>query len=226
MKKTLIALMALAGVAMAAGTGEFYVPVSPSNHVDDFGAGNYSFDFVIDSTDVTYVENAITSLKGGSVLALYAGSYSGGSYYTNGFVLGVTDGAITLTVGRGTLSGLPDSTSPILSTTNLSISQYDYQNGGMFASADGTPITLQVGKSYTIVNVSEVVANDIKQNVSLYVTGESTALATVTYKGNMFGKANTISVWGNATYNVVPEPTTATLSLLALCGLAARRRRR
>ena len=33
-------------------------------------------------------------------------------------------------------------------------------------------------------------------------------------------------VAGNGTLNVVPEPTTATLSLLALCGLAARRRRR
>lgn len=33
-------------------------------------------------------------------------------------------------------------------------------------------------------------------------------------------------VAGNGTLNVVPEPTTATLSLLALCGLAARRRRK
>lgn len=33
-------------------------------------------------------------------------------------------------------------------------------------------------------------------------------------------------VAGNGTLNVVPEPATATLSLLALCGLAARRRRK
>jgi hypothetical protein len=32
--------------------------------------------------------------------------------------------------------------------------------------------------------------------------------------------------WQTLSYKVVPEPTTATLSLLALAGLAARRRRK
>ena len=43
----------------------------------------------------------------------------------------------------------------------------------------------------------------------------------VSFYGTYTGEAN-----GQYRVEYIPEPTTATLSLLALCGLAARRRRR
>jgi MYXO-CTERM domain-containing protein len=48
------------------------------------------------------------------------------------------------------------------------------------------------------------------------------------YKGNMNGNANLTYVVNTQQIStqVVPEPATATLSLLALAGLAARRRRK
>ena len=55
MKKTLIALMALAGVAMADGTNEFNVPT-----LGNFYAGDYCFSFTIDEADVIYTDGMIT----------------------------------------------------------------------------------------------------------------------------------------------------------------------
>ena len=219
MKKSIITLIALAGVAGAAGTGEFSVSTA-----GNFYAGNYGFDFTIGAEDVTYNDGIIVTLNGGTVLALY-GTYSGTEYYTNAFVFGVADGAITLSVGRGSLYGLPNSNSSILPTTGYTFgSDSSAPDSGVFKNGD-TPLTLSVGTTYHINNV----VIDGMQNVSIFqVGGSSEALATVVYKGNMSGgnTSTVMSVWGNTVYNVVPEPATATLSLLALCGLAARRRRK
>ena len=234
MKKTLIALMALAGISFGAGTGEFVVPTAQEGLKtnQDYAPGNYTFSFTIDEADVTYTEGVITALNGGSVLALM-GNYSANNYESNGYVLGVDNGAITLSVGRGAMGGLSTGDSAISPTTTFTIST-DGVSGGMLM-ADNAPVTLTLGTEYTIVNEYTVDGRTINQNVSIYVAGSSEVLASVTYKGNMNGgtSGSTISVWGNAAYNVVaqptsivPEPATATLSLLALAGLAARRRRK
>ena len=218
----------MAGVAFADGTGEFIVPTAQDVvSSDDFGAGDYTFSFSIDKADVVYTAaETVSSLKGGEVLALY-GTYSGTEYYTNGYVLDVIDGAITLSVGRGSLSGLPDGTSPLLPTTNFSISS-DGVSGGLFMSDTNVPLTLEINQKYVIKSTHSIDGRSVMQSVSIYKDGSNDALATVNYKGNMSGgKSSTkIAVWGNTSYNVtIPEPATATLSLLALAGLAARRRR-
>ena len=233
MKKTLIALMALAGVSFGAGTGEFVVPTAQEGiaQSDDYAPGNYTFSFTIDEADVTYTDGAITALNGGSVLALL-GNASNADYQVNGYILGVESGAITLSVGRGAMNNT-FSDGAIYTGTSFTING-DGVSGGKFVT-DSTPITLTLGTEYTIVNEYTVDGRNINQNVSIYVAGSSEVLASVTYKGNMNGgtSGSTISVWGNAAYNVVaqptsivPEPATATLSLLALAGLAARRRRK
>ena len=219
-------MFALTGAAFGAGTGEFDVPTAAN-----FYAGDYGFTFCIGEDDVTRNEsNVITGLTSGNVLALYAGSYSGSQYYTNGFVFSVSGGAITLSVGRGTLSGLPSETSSIQTTTNFTIGSAA-EDGGAITTTEGAALTLEIGKSYTIKNVVNTgVGVTNNQNISIFETGSDTVLGTIAYKGNMHGgnAQTTMSVWGNTSYDVarlVPEPTTATLSLLALAGLAARRRR-
>ncbi len=229
MKKTLIALMALAGVASAAGTGEFVVPTGGA-----FAAGDYAFRFTIDEDDVTFTDSVITSLNGGNVLAMY-GLQNTGNYYTNGFVLNVENGSITLSVGRGAYANL-NSSSAISSSTTYTIAN-DGVSGGKVMAGE-SPLTLQVGTQYEVVSSLEIVSNpqtwdpnakDLMQTVTIFEAGNyDSPLASIEYKGNMNGgTANTaMQVWGNSAYNVtVPEPATATLSLLALAGLCARRRR-
>ena len=226
MKKTLIALMALAGVASAAGTGEFVVPTG-----GQFAAGDYAFRFTIDEADVTFADDIITSLNGGNVLAMY-GTQNTGDYHTNGFVLNVENGSITLSVGRGKYANLDSTSSAISSSTT-----YTLLDGGKLMNGE-SPLTLQVGTQYEVVSTLTIVdapqswdanAKDFMQTVTIFEAGSyDSPLASIKYKGNMNGgKADTeMQVWGNSAYNVtVPEPATATLSLLALAGLCARRRR-
>lgn len=223
MKKTIIALMALAGVAAA--DQDFVIPTA-----SNFYAGNYTFDFLINKNDVIYDDtHQITGLTNGNVLALYYGTFSGDEHYSNGAIFTVSEGVITLSIGRaGSLANAWNAatSTPILkSDTSFTISS-DGQSGGMFVDSSSKPITIEIGKTYTITNTVDTRQNN-NQSVSLWVEGKDEALATVKYKGNMSGgNENTVitSVL-NATYTV-PEPTTATLSLLALAGLAARRRRK
>ncbi|MBR1981903.1 MAG: PEP-CTERM sorting domain-containing protein [Akkermansia sp.] len=217
MKKTLIALMAMASVACGVGTNEFYVPTA-----GNYFAGDYSFTFTINEDDLISQDGIITGLKGGNVLAVY-GNYSTGNYQTNAFVFNVQDGAITLSAGRGELSGIASGTSPITSSTA-------YTFGTDTAAPDyaTSDFELSVGTTYTIVNKTVVSGTNGMQNISIYAGDFTTPLDTIVYKGNMSnGNENSvIATWGNTAYDVIPEPATATLSLLALAGLAARRRRR
>ncbi len=222
MKKTLIALMAMASVAM--GANELNVPVAGS-----FYGGDYAFSF-------TVTADQLSSTNTSDVLAAYWGDYNGyGGYNVNAYVLstGENVGAITLSVGDGTMAswGAGD--------TITADTVFTQQRGASFTT------TLNVGETYSIICDG---ANQ-KQTVSLYagslvydtdgwyqwteadgeaVKQAAVVLETVTYNGNMNGSASQMTSVGNAAYKVqlLPEPATATLSLLALAGLAARRRRK
>ena len=217
MKKTLITLLALAGVACGDGTSEFYVPTG-----GNYYAGDYSFVFTINTDDIILEDGVITGLTGGNVLAVY-GNYSGEEYQTNAFIFNVQGGAITLSAGRGSLSGIANRTAPITSSTSYVFG--DESSAPDFATSD---YELTVGTTYTIINKTVVSGTNGMQNIYIYADDFTTPLDTITYKGNMTGgnENSVIATWGNAAYDVVPEPATATLSLLALAGLAARRRRK
>ena len=232
MKKTLIALMALASVAMGA-PNDLGITTA-----DNFYAGDYAFTF-------TVAENQLSAEDTSDVLGLYYGSFNANAYYSNGFVLNynVDSGAITLSVGRGSMGNVGTAQNPsITESTTFSING-DGVSGGTFAT------TLVVGQTYTLLNV--VGSGDTTCNVSLYagslnynvdgwyswsevdgaaVLTPAVALGTISYKGNMHGgdASTTMVSVGNSAYGIqiIPEPATATLSLLALAGLAARRRRK
>lgn len=97
----------------------------------------------------------------------------------------------------------------------------------VYQSAADRTVTLsdaaiEIGREYTAV----IVAESNKQYVYLY-DDQAQLLATGSYNGNMNGNLNAagaLFTYENETY-AAPEPATATLSLLALAGLMARRRR-
>ncbi len=203
MKKTLIALMALAGVAAAETiTGleaEYTVaPVLAGN----CWSGDYTFTF-------TLLEN-YTMEEFGTVLGFYRGSAINDTYGYNAIVLGGSDTALTLTVGRGCASDTVDDATGIDADTT-----FTFQDKATFTT------TIEKGVEYTLT----VTGASGAMTPTLTWNGGTETLAS--YNGNMNGNAAFTNVVNPGVIEItVPEPTTATLSLLALAGLAARRRRK
>lgn len=205
MKKSIIAILALAGVASAAN--ELNIPTG-----GNFFAGNYEFSFTLN-------EGVLGATDVSDILAVYWGTYSTANLGSNGYILSWSEGdVITLKVGDGAMGNLGDSADVAKITESTTFVPDGASDRSVTFST-----ALTMGETYTIKNVG---ANQ-SQTVSLY-KGD-TLLETVTYNGNMTG-GNADTTMGsvfNADYAVaVPEPATATLSLLALAGLAVRRRRK
>ena len=251
MKKTIIALMALAGVAMAAD-------VSLSTQVQKANGTNIDLynSWETYKADTSVVEaighkNAVTLTFYVKVSDLYGadGLDTTASYILNSFsYLGWDDdGELgqgeTLTVSLGTQS--------VTSTISDShkTGSYDPQNTVTFGanqvltftSADILTITLKGGKnaSGNDTNVGIKYVDTLGTNKLLGSASNLSDDGTMNYWHE--DKANGKNAWQTgwktdapiinltATKVVtiaVPEPTTATLSLLALAGLAARRRRK
>ena len=205
MKKTLIALMAMAG--MAFGAAENYLAIdaaftSAPVKGGDFWGGDYVLTFTL-AADYS-LEN------GGSVVAFYRGSAVNDTYGYNAITLGGTNEALTLTVGRGRAHDTLDGATGIDAGTTFT-----------FASAETDKktftTTIERGVEYTL----SVTGASGAMTPTLTWAGGTETLAS--YNGNMNGNAD-LTYAVNTQY--IPEPATATLSLLALAGLAARRRRK
>ena len=204
MKKTLIALMALAGVAMAdehlAIIAEFtQAPVQAGN----FWSDDYELTF-------TLAED-YTLQHGGSVVAFYRGEAIDNSHGYNAITLGGTNDALTLTVGRGRVFNTLNGATGIGANTTVT-----YQDKVTF------DVTIEKGVTYTL---SVTGANQSMTPTLSWTTAElgTQSVAADSYAGNMNGNATIVSAVNTV---MIPEPATATLSLLALAGLAARRRRK
>lgn len=91
--------------------------------------------------------------------------------------------------------------------TNVAIAVYD-KNGDLLGSSYGSNTGLRTDSSLTSIAFNDAVT-------SAYLYNQYLAKDDVTSLTQELGKAA-----------LIPEPTTATLSLLALAGLAARRRRK
>ena len=239
MKKTFITLLALAGVAMGAGEtitlgsyytvdGEKYSTVDnfhgKTEHEvgklvlgDDAPSANYSD--LTSGTDktISFVSSGLHNFTGtpstGDALQITTIQLSTPS---NGWYLDAANEDIrymTVTVGETVYDykafqvvdrGTGDD---IVGTIT-----YDFTDSA-------TPITFNYGDTITLNFVSNT--SGTKTSIPLFtnITGPA-------YETGWFAsiKLNTVAVSATETPNI-PEPATATLSLLALAGLCARRRR-
>ena len=201
MKKTLIALMALAGIAAAAQ--------SKMTAAGNLYAGEFDLTFTIE-------EGAVVSGDYDILAAYY--QVDGGNYTVNAFNL-YSNG--TLTMERG---GLLSSTT-LDNETTLGI----INNTSTF-TADGEAYTLGAG-SYTVKYLGgtngEAAANlYLGEELVASFTGGSHNMNGAQSGGLALTLTTNDSYNATPAAPAVPEPTTATLSLLALAGLAARRRRK
>lgn len=204
MKKTLIALMALAGVAMG---GQYTMDKGGNLY-----AGEMTLTFTIPDTPILTGDY--------DILAAYY-QVNGSSYNVNAFVLSADN---TLTLNRGgSLSNTTILTNDVTTGT---------QDKSAFTTAEGTAFTLSAG-DYTIKYLG---GTNGAAAADLYM-GDALVASFTGGNHNMNGTqqtTDTLTPLTNDSYNVeatsypgmVPEPATATLSLLALAGLAARLRRR
>lgn len=227
MKKTLIALMALASVAAA----DTYTSSTPAKSADG-AQGNY-YGFTLAPDNATYlttdIPGGVTELnldsitlqtRSGSVTAVdmkvavytYEGDSTVGTYLGSSSSTGTDNAAdTTLTL---TFSGV----------TIDPTARYQF----LFVEADADAVTLGTFDGYKSVATAWGIA--VTNSFDAQIPG-----GWGTYKGNGINSWEgnyvpvttlTMSTVGSTESPVVPEPATATLSLLALAGLAARRRRK
>ena len=215
MKKTIIALMALAGVASATEYTLTTEWLDLPNTVEDFYSGDYSFSFTLNE--------GFTLENTGSVLAAYWGKNPQADAGVCAIVLSQgSEGSYTLTIGRGKLNKTP-SNAIIPEGTSFTVNtSYSAQNGN--PNSVSFENIIKEGVTYT-VNVKGG-----NHNMEATVSWKGGSTDTLAYSGNMVqGDKNQFMNYAKNNGVVapaIPEPTTATLSLLALAGLAARRRRR
>ena len=250
MKKTLIALMALASIASAASIGynemtdtqkagvvkSWNDTLTLTSESDVWANVNTGFSFTI-SFDIANINVSNTD----STIASFAGSHNANGWDDGKLLVRMSDsGSLTLINSHGTSSN----------------SWSEYFDGSTFGNATVSAYSCDLGltsaESTTSVTTYTLVSNNDAKTFTIYKNGNQigqwtnwntdTGL-TGLQLGGRFGGGNKITgnetvdfdnvtVWNKAldatevSALIVPEPTTATLSLLALVGLAARRRRK
>ena len=218
MKKTLIALMALAGVAAADTattpdelTWNPLTITTPANGV--LGSGNSVIDWSEATGNLTNSWELSLTLDPSRVSDQYLFGTVKGNSGADGYTLKITNG--------GAISLNENKSSEVLTV------------GSYTADDSAVAITLQFVKFVD----SE---GEFESGLFTLTVGDAVGTYTVsTIDNTIFTKGSNNNVWTNggaeklsgislkyADAVVVPEPTTATLSLLALAGLAARRRRK
>ena len=203
MKKTIIALLALAGVAAAAPLTLNVTELKSSNTLltwsDDIDAlTSWELTFDLDTQRASVAEQDLAFIQNN-------GSDNGAAvkFSVN------TNGTLEF-YGYGASTNSPES----------------------MVTVNSTPITLQfianeqagsiIGGRLTAISGEKSFSIDLDSNLTLT---KSNSIRLWSNGGNEHFTNITLSALSNNVV-AVPEPTTATLSLLALAGLAARRRRK
>ncbi len=241
MKKTIVALMALAGAAFG---------------VDYTTETAWTLDFGSEYTN-GFQWNAKEGYSYGTpwdIVAVEGGSQTSGNkrVHMAGGKFGSWDDdfALTMTVTLGdTISA--SNNWPIfgeIAGSGTALRFGPYTNAGNYVSLDGN-----LDKGYTDMdfavtggNTYTIMLTKIGTSLSLSVDGKEVSTGTLADSvsgnitdlmlgGSQYGSYKINEIVHSASYSLitvkpetpaVPEPTTATLSLLALAGLAARRRRK
>ena len=240
MKKTLIAMFALAGMAMAADvyTDVLTLPAS-STYWGKAASGDEASDHWSDSTSkntisATFVNYAFVAAPNATTGKIYYGCANGNGYGEGDVVISTAeDKSISFnTTGRGgnggeyvaiTLSGADliagresdkDTLTGVTFAFTNNVAAGAYSAWG-YTDGDETVTKLSVNETAAGTNTITLTGTQLKDlDRVIFVIGNATSNTQVT----------NLSVTSTFT-PAVPEPATATLSLLALAGLAARRRR-
>lgn len=255
MKKTLIALLALTGLAMAdtviTGADLTWDTSSPYKDCTTVGNGNLTYSnggwWVSGPTgtlsqSITLGQNQVMEFSyscdfsiSNSVLTLALASNSGavvmGKTYNNEVRLGTTTETGDA-VARGYAFANTNNSAGVANITS-----YTALKDGTGADASNVEFRVNSGDTVNTNEVTFTVAynTSLSQFVGTLAYADYTAdinlgktfsvnAITATFDGEaaFVGHVNDIQI----KVTTIPEPTTATLSLLALAGLAARRRRR
>ena len=235
MKKTLVSLLAMAGAAFA--TDYTTEPLWTAQFGSAYGAAGYTTDL---ASPGTFWDAAKLATEGGAQTNANGRIHmSGGNYgdWSKDFELtmaltltgnsitagnitevkaGTTDKWLTLVVdGEGALTLVGSSISDVNSVGTVTT---------------GTEYTLTLTKIDTAVTITLGDASVTATLNNYSGTINNIALGGITGGGDrvpvLVSELKMSSVTVNPSAPAVPEPTTATLSLLALAGLAARRRRK
>ena len=227
MKKTLIALMALASVAAA----DTYTSSTPEKSGDG-AQGNY-WGFTLAPANATYlttdIPEGVTELNLDSLTILTRSSGNSAVDMKVAVYTYTGDNTVGTYLGSSSSTGTAASNNETLTLTFSGVTidptaRYQF----LFVKADATDLTLSTFDGYKTAAISWGVS--VTNSFSGQIPG-----GWGTYKGNGINSWEgnyvpvttlTMSTVGSTESPVVPEPATATLSLLALAGLAARRRRR
>lgn len=233
MKKTIITLLALAGVAAAADTTE---KIWSLDFTGTSITPSYADGVSLSSLPTTGINNGLT-LNNAPLTLTQTGSIL---TYKDQFVFSVTLevnahlGNYPELVGFGNVTnnwkcayyvgddnfvldknefGTPDETNRAVGDVSVTLNTpitLSFKSDG-----EGT-VTMYVGD--TVAGYTTIGDDYLNQTIDKFALG-----------GRINGKSGNnanVTVYGASLTKIVPEPTTATLSLLALAGLAARRRRR
>lgn len=250
MKKTLVALLALASVASAAElttivTMDELVAAATSNgatKVDDMSVTTYSFSdgayiggITLDALNSALQDSSkyitiaawvnMSDTNGVESIFGYGAQQNGFKFCTNGAGLqytakGVADkdtANVGLTANTWTLVGISfkggteaaNGAKYIAGTSN---NNFYTRNLGGFSLPSDTDQTFAIGSGNS-------------GNARETFNGKIADLTIFTSDSVIAGVNDVTAIMGTTAPFLVPEPTTATLSLLALAGLAARRRR-
>ena len=230
MKKTLITLLAICGVA-AAETVTLTMPGTANNGghgwISAEGAvtafansadGGYMFNVGGDvNPDASFNEGVLTTTDGVTSLTLAPRTGAGGSgeaivlsgsnlvgYSVDSFTFGIAGSSCTSTANIAL-------TLAVITNSDSGWSVVENTTGSLTLNS-GAELTLTLSQSIDWTSSYKVVA--VIDNTAKTLGGGNSPTYTMT------------GITMSAVTTPVPEPTTATLSLLALAGLAARRRRR
>ena len=220
MKKTIIALLALSGLAMA----DTYTASTPAK--SGAGAqGNY-YGFTLAFDNATYLTTNVpadTELNLDSITLLSRSDGSAADMKVAVYEY-VGDGTVGTFLGTSSTVQFAVNTTFTLTFDGITVNSSDrYQFLYVSASADDATLGTFDGYKAAAMSWGTSVTNSFSQSIPG---------GWGTYKNNTLNSwegqyipVTTVTLSTPSVAPGVPEPTTATLSLLALAGLAARRRR-
>ena len=221
MKKTLIALMALASVACATTTNNAFNTTLDKLTQDWTSGTAYELTFTVATNSFNgYVSDAILTLGANYYVMSQAGQYIGVSTQNNSLKNGANadpganaSGSFNASTTLYTI----ESESPVYGWVSVNSSK-----GSAAYGVGGMTVTVGYDGADTSILLDFDGANEIDTMITL--KGQEISAAGIELGANITGVTNATLTYGGSSY-AVPEPATATLSLLALAGLCARRRR-